>query len=221
MNNFTNHYNIIFEDHDIIVVSKAHGLHVIRDRYNVEKHVLHDMLAEKYGKIFTVHRLDAGTGGLIVFAKTAYCHKNLCMQFDSRTVIKQYIAITKGTLADQTLMLPIAKGSHGKFKINFKSGKQAITMFQTLDSNESHSLVSARILTGRTHQIRVHLRALKAPLYQDWLYNEKIDDKRLSLFSYKLSFKHPITNEQLSFKAPLSDFMNDLMLKLELSMENV
>ncbi len=221
MINFTNHYETIFEDNDIVVVSKAHGLHVIQDRACAETNVLHNLLKDKYGKIFTVHRLDAGTGGLIVFAKTAYSHKQLSIQFDTREVYKEYIAITNGTVINQTLMLPIAKGSHGKFKINFKSGKQAITSFITADTKNNHSLLKCAIYTGRTHQIRVHLRALKAPLYQDWLYNTKIDDKRLTLFSHRLAFTHPVTKDFVDFTAPMSDFMNDIMLKLELSIKNV
>ena len=200
-------FTLIHNDDHIIVVSKAHGLHVIPDRYGKESLVLINILKELYGKVIPVHRLDAGTGGLIIFAKNEKAHKFLCNQFENRLVKKTYLALTKGSVLPQTLMLPIAKGNHGKFKINFKSGKPAVTSFIPLKTDGNVSLVQATLYPGRTHQIRVHLKALKAPLYQDWLYNNPCDDRRLTLFAKKIAFTHPATNKEITLVAPLSDFM--------------
>lgn len=211
----------IYIDEHLIAVSKAHGLHVIPDRYGKETLILINILRDAYGKVIPVHRLDAGTGGLIMFARNEAAHKNLCLQFENRTVKKSYLAIAEGIFQDQTLMLPIAKGNHGKFKINFKSGKEAVTTFQTIERKGNFSLVEANLLTGRTHQIRVHLKALKAPLYQDWLYNKHSEDRRLTLFAKKASFIHPATGKNVTVEAPLSDFMISTAEFLGISVENM
>ena len=193
-------------DNDIIAVSKAHGLHVIPDRYGKESLILINILREIYGEIIPVHRLDAGTGGLIIFARNAKAHKFLCSQFENRLVKKTYLALTKGTIHPQTLMLPIGKGNHGKFKINFKSGKPAITTFIPLTMGDKGSLIEAMPLTGRTHQIRVHLKALKAPLYDDWLYNkpQSTEGNQAELKAYEHLHSHRPNNANSEFQSAKS-----------------
>lgn len=219
MNN--NFFKVIFVDDDIVAVSKEHGVCVIPDRYGNEKVILHKLLQEIYGKLYIIHRLDMGTGGIILFARNEKAHKNLSLQFQNNIVTKKYLAITKGTFFPQSLMLPIAKGNHGKYKINFKSGKKAITSFNVIDNKNNFSLIDAKLYTGRTHQIRVHLKALKSPLYQDFLYNSPCNDKRLSLFAYKTIFFHPVTNKKIVLTAEISLFMQGILETLELSLKNV
>lgn len=214
-------YSLLYEDSSLIAVSKAHGVHVIPDRHGKEELTLISSLRETFGIVFPIHRLDAGTGGVIVFARDARSHKSLCLQFEKRLVKKTYIAITKGVPASQTVMLPIGKGNHGRFKINFTSGKCAATSFMTGETNGINALVAATPFTGRTHQIRVHLKALKTPLYQDWLYNADCPDRRLTLFALKTSFLHPISGAKLEISAPLSDFMKSKSEMLGLSTQNM
>lgn len=215
------HYEELYIDPDILVVSKSHSVCVIPDRYKAEKVVLHHLLQEKYGKLYVVHRLDKGTGGVMVFARNKESHRNLSIQFENNKVTKKYLAIINGNVYPQTLMLPIGASNHGRYKINFKSGKKSVTSFTIVDNNEKYSLLEATLYTGRTHQIRVHLKALKTPLYQDFLYGNQIDDKRLSLFAYKLYFNHPRHNAIMFFQSKLSDFFEDLLQKLELSAKSV
>ncbi len=211
----------IFVDDNIVAVSKEHGVCVIPDRYGNEKVILYNLLQEIYGKLYIVHRLDMGTGGIIIFARNEKSHKNLSLQFQNNIVTKKYLAVTNGSIFPQSIMLPIAKGNHGKYKINFKSGKKAITSFNILDSKNNFSLIDAKLYTGRTHQIRVHLKALKSPLYQDFLYGNHCSDKRLSLFAYKMIFFHPITNEKIVLTTKISLFMEEILETLELSLKNV
>ena len=214
--------NIVYEDDYFVVVDKPHGLHVINDRYNNERVTLKYLLEKKYGKIYIVHRLDAGTGGLIISAKDKKTHKDLNDLFATRQVIKQYLCITEGAVdVPVTLMLPISRRNyHGRYKINFKSGKRAITSFYPIVSNMNVGLVMAIPFTGRTHQIRVHLKALKKPLYIDKLYNKQGTDNELTLFSYFLSFRHPVTNKLMNFKQNPSSFFHGIMIKYHLAKSN-
>lgn len=213
-------YIEIYKDKNILVVQKNHGVHVIPDRNNSVTPLI-DILRGDYGNVFVTHRLDAGTGGLMIFALNKYAHRHISMQFEKSAVIKYYLAVTKNKISDQTLMLPIAKSNHGKYSINFKSGKKAVTSFHTLSSNNKGALILANPKTGRTHQIRVHLKALKAPLYQDFLYNEKIDDKRLTLQCYFMKFLNPENDKAVSFKSNITNFMLNYINLLELSEKNV
>lgn len=200
--------DVLYEDDALLCVNKPHGLHTVADRYNVEKVTLKSLLEEAYGDIFVCHRLDAGTGGAMVFAKDPYTHKAVSKQFEYGNVTKKYYALTKGVPFAQSLSLPIAQGSHGKYKINFKSGKKAVTSFLPVITVPGAAIVQALPHTGRTHQIRVHLKALKTPLYHDWLYNIKSDDRRVTLFAYELTFVDP-SGGNMTVTAPVSDFMKE------------
>ncbi|MDR2884099.1 MAG: RluA family pseudouridine synthase [Deferribacteraceae bacterium] len=197
----------LYEDDDIIVISKPHGLHTVEDRYGVETETVRGIMNERFGRTFIVHRLDAGTGGVLVVAKTPEAHKILCAQFENGTVAKEYYAVVCGRFDSAiSVMLPIASANHGKYKINFKSGKKAITTFLPERSGET-SLVRVIPFTGRTHQIRVHLKALKHPLLNDYVYNKEIStDKRLTLFASSLSFMRP-DGRDVTIEAELSDYM--------------
>lgn len=148
----------------------------------------------------------------MVFARTSDSHRNLCGQFESGSVKKQYLALVRGTFDyPLTTMLPISgKPDHGRYRLNFRSGKPAATSFYPVSYGKSATLVRAELHTGRTHQIRVHLKAFKHPLYQDFLYGEPCEDRRLSLFAAGLKFVHPVTGEPAVFEEPLSEFMVEL-----------
>jgi RluA family pseudouridine synthase len=207
------YFKLVYDDNDIVVVDKEHGVHVIEDRYDKSIICLKSILASIYGRIFVVHRLDSGTGGLMVFAKNEKAHRMLSIQFEKGMVKKEYFAIVEGEFKyPVTCLLPISKVNyHGRYKINFKSGKSAQTSFFPEKILKDRTLVKAIPYTGRSHQIRVHLKALKHPLLQDFLYNRKIDDKRLSLQASSLSFVHPETGLEINFSVDLSDFMKNLL----------
>lgn len=210
-------YRELYIDENYLVIFKEHGVYVINDR-NMEHTPLIDILRRDYGKnIYVCHRLDAGTSGVMVFARNKKAHTYISKLFEENKVNKYYIAVTKNSIYSQSVMLPIAKKNHGRYSINFKSGKKAVTTFYNVSYNNHGTLILAKLFTGRTHQIRVHLKALKAPLYYDFLYNDKIDDKRLSLECIYISFDDIFSNKKLIFKVHISEFMENIIKRLELS----
>lgn len=179
---------IIFENDDLIVLNKPAGLLSIPDREGKETS-LKKMLQEKYERIFTVHRLDRGTSGLIVFAKNEETHKLLSMQFEEKQTEKIYRGFVVGSLPDKkgTIDAPIAEHpvKKGQMMIHRK-GKAALTDYEVEEDFGIYSWVQFRIHTGRTHQIRVHMKHLDHPIACDALYG---DGKPVFISSLKRSFK--------------------------------
>jgi 23S rRNA pseudouridine1911/1915/1917 synthase len=179
---------IIFEDNDLIALNKPSGLLSIPDREGKEPS-LKSLLLEKYDSIFTVHRLDKDTSGLIVFAKNDTTHRHLSMQFEERQTEKIYVGLVIGSPANQqgTIDLPIAENmvTRGTMIIN-RRGKSSVTDYEVLENFGSYSWMQFRIHTGRTHQIRVHMKDIGHPIVCDELYG---DGKPVLLSSLKSKFK--------------------------------
>ncbi len=182
-----NSLEIIFENEDFVVVNKPAGLLSIPDRMQSAVS-LKDMLIEKYGQIFTVHRIDRDTSGIIVFAKHEAAHKFLSKAFEERQVEKDYRGIVLGIPpASGTVDAPISEHPvHKGTMVVHRNGKPAITDYTLVESYKSFSLVEFRIHTGRTHQIRVHSKNIGHPLACDELYG---DGKPVLLSSIKRKFK--------------------------------
>jgi 23S rRNA pseudouridine955/2504/2580 synthase/23S rRNA pseudouridine1911/1915/1917 synthase len=178
---------IIFENDDVIVLNKTSGLYSIPDRKQLEVN-LKDLLIAKYGIIYTVHRLDAPTSGVIIFAKNEATHKDLTQQFENRQTKKLYVGIVLGTLPQDTGTMDAAilehPGKNGLMVINRK-GKEAITNYKVLQNLKRYSVVEFDILTGRTHQIRLHCKNIGNPIVGDELYG---DAKGIYLSSFKKKF---------------------------------
>ena len=203
----------IFENDDFIVLNKPSGMLSIPDRTQSQPS-LKDYLMKKTGGIFTVHRLDRDTSGVIVFAKNETMHKYLSQQFEDRSTQKIYNGLVTGKLAEPTGVIdePIAAhySQKGIMMINAK-GKPSVTEYELLEQFRSYSWMKFHILTGRTHQIRVHMKHLGHPVACDELYG---DAKPILLSSFKKKFnlaksaeeERPILNRlalhaaQLSFK---------------------
>ena len=179
---------IIFEDDDLIALNKPSGLLSIPDREGKEIS-LKSLLQEKYENIFTFHRLDKDTSGLIVFAKNETMHRHLSIQFEERQTEKIYAGLVIGSPASQkgSIDLPIAENmvTRGTMIIN-RRGKQSLTDYEVQESFGSYSWMQFRIHTGRTHQIRVHMKDMGHPIVCDALYG---DGKPLLLSSLKSKFK--------------------------------
>ncbi len=231
-------FDILFEDAHILVLNKPAGLVVHPGAGNYDESLVHGLLhhckdlsgiggVERPG---IVHRLDKGTSGLMVIAKTDTAHHNLTTQFQNRTVKKEYVALCVGEIlkTEQTLkhLMKRAEFNRKKFVVNQKKGKEAITHVTVLQKNKRVSFVSVKIDTGRTHQIRVHLSFIGHPIVGDETYGgtkklgnfseeEKIyirDLGRPLLHSRALSFTHPVTGKPLAFSQEVSkDF--ELALK--------
>lgn len=180
--------HIIAETADFIALNKPSGLLSIPDREGKDIS-LKKLLIEKYGSIFTVHRLDRDTSGLIVFAKTEEAHRHLSQQFEERHTEKIYLGFVAGSLADKTgtIDAPIAEHPAKKGVMTvYRKGKESLTDYEVLEDFKIFSWVQFQIHTGRTHQIRVHAKHIGHPILCDELYG---DGKPILLSSLKHKFK--------------------------------
>ena len=179
---------IIQETENWIALNKPSGLLSIPDREGKDVS-LKKMLIEKYGNIFTVHRLDRGTSGLIVFAKNEETHKHLSQQFEERQTEKIYLGLVLGSLAEKkgSIDAPIAEHPAKKGLMNvYQKGKESLTDYEVLEDFRIFSWIQFQIHTGRTHQIRVHAKHIDHPIVCDELYG---DGKPILLSSLKHKFK--------------------------------
>jgi RluA family pseudouridine synthase len=202
---------VIFSDEHIIVVNKPAGLPTLPDGYDKAAPHLAQALAPDFGKVWIAHRLDRGTSGVMVVARSAEAHRSLNMQFDGREVKKAYHALIAGEppWEEYTVRFPLRTDGDRKHRtvIDHGKGKPAVTHLRVLERCGAHTLIEARPETGRTHQIRAHLAALRLPVLGDPLYGGAaatagafID--RTALHAFSLAFRHPSTKQALSFEAP-------------------
>ena len=224
-----NQPSIIFEDDDIVVLNKPAHYLTIPDRFVAERPNLTSFLKDRLEDVFVVHRLDKETSGVILFAKNAAAHRNLSMQFEARTIDKIYLALVEGTVHKEEgeINQPIANNMRDKGRMIIASrGKPSLTLYQVVERFKNYTLVEANIKTGRTHQVRVHFERIGYPLAVDSLYGRKdafllsevkrkkyrrgkdvLVEKplmsRTTLHAAKVTFKHPTTNESITFKAEL------------------
>jgi len=178
---------ILTEQSDWIALDKPSGILSIPDRLGKERS-LKTWLADRYGDIFTVHRIDRDTSGLILFARTPQAQQVLSAQFENREIEKIYLGIvlgcpsqTTGTIEAPIAEHPVKKGT----MIIHRNGKSAHTEYVLIDRFPGYSLLQFRILTGRTHQIRIHSRELGHPIVCDPIYG---DGKPFLLSSLKKKF---------------------------------
>jgi 23S rRNA pseudouridine1911/1915/1917 synthase len=178
----------IDETESWIAINKPAGLLSIPDRKGKDVS-LKSILQDRYGEIFTVHRLDRETSGMILFAKTASAHKFFSHQFEEREVQKIYMGLVNGSLVEKegTIESPIGEHPSKKGLMTvLRKGKPSITDFKVKEEFGNFSLLEFQIHTGRTHQIRVHMRELGHPIVCDTLYG---DGKSIFISSIKRNFK--------------------------------
>lgn len=231
-------YQVLFEDEHLVIVNKESGILTIPDRYKPDLPNLYHLLLSEYEQVFIVHRLDKGTSGLICFAKTAAAHRLLNIQFEQRLPQKKYLTIVQGVPleADGQIDAALSPKKEGGMRVDKKRGKASMTSYKTLEVFKHYALLEANIHTGRTHQIRVHMKHLGHPLAVDALYSNKsqlflseIKRKkfklkknaeerpilyRIPLHAYQLSFKHPISKQPIAFESPLPKDMRAVLNQL-------
>ena len=216
--------NIVYEDEDLLVINKPVGM-PIHPSMNHYENSLANALAfyfSKQGKDFVfrcVNRLDKDTSGLTVVAKhfvSAGILSEMITNKTNRGFTREYLAIVRGSLQppEGTINAPIARkeGSIMERRIDWEKGEHAVTHYQVLTEKNGHSLVSLTLDTGRTHQIRVHMKYLGFPLIGDYLYHPDMEHiSRQALHSHRVCFSHPITGARLDFSAPLPEDMAQII----------
>lgn len=236
--------NIVFEDDDIIVINKPAGM-VTHPGAGVSSGTLANGLVFYLNKTATnlprrggtsrpgiVHRLDIGTSGLIIAAKTDQAHLALAEQFESRTVFKSYIALVYGTFINkegqklEKIDAPIGRDPKNRVKMAVRNdGRAAITLYKVRENFDLFTLLDVEIKTGRTHQIRVHLAHIKHPIAGDSTYDQgranNISSPKIKAALSKLNrpflhagtlrIQHPTTNEMMEFNAPLPEHLTHFL----------
>lgn len=180
--------DIIFENDSFVAINKPAGLLSIPDREQTQTS-LKDILITKYGSIFTVHRLDKETSGIILFAKNETAHKYYSRLFEERKTEKYYMGLVLGSPAVKkgTIDAPISEHSLQKgLMVVHRNGKPSVTDYEVMEEHRSFSLLQFQLHTGRTHQIRVHCKNIGHPLACDELYG---DGKPILLSSIKRKYK--------------------------------
>ena len=225
--------NIVYEDEDIIVINKQFGLVTHPGAGNssgtmANALLYYDSSLSILDRAGIVHRLDKNTSGLMVIARNERSQKYLVEQLQNHSVEREYSAIVYGhMIAGGTVDQPIGRDPKDRVKqAVLTHGKEAKTHYRAIDRFKSHTHVKAILETGRTHQIRVHLSYVGHSLIGDPVYGGRvrfpkkasvdlkdalINFKRQALHSIKLTLIHPLSGEQMSWKAPLPDDMQKLL----------
>ena len=209
-------FEIVYEDEDLLVVNKPADM-PIHPSFQNHGNTLADALTwhyQQHGEDFVyrcINRLDRDTTGLLIVAKHLLSASILSDMVGKREIHREYLAIVEGIPPENgTISAPIGrkKGSAILREVNFETGEPAVTHFARLETRNGLSLVSLKLETGRTHQIRIHMGYIGCPLIGDYLYYPECSRiSRQALHSHRLSFLHPITGKALSFTAPLPEDM--------------
>jgi 23S rRNA pseudouridine1911/1915/1917 synthase len=230
---------IIFEDDHILVIHKPAGILSVPDRFNIGADHIKVLLEPRHGPIWMVHRLDRNTSGILVLAKSEQAHASLNEAFQSRQVSKKYNAIVHGIPKNIEGLIeePIAEdpAKRGRYKVHQK-GKPAKTGYKIISQWKNFSNLELTLYTGRTHQLRVHLKHLGYPILCDPIYGleeavllSSIKRKRYQLSKNKeelpllkrqalhassLTFIHPMTGNEVSFYCELPKDLQALVNQL-------
>ena len=209
-------FEIVYEDEDLLVVNKPADM-PIHPSFQNHGNTLADALTwhyQQHGEDFVyrcINRLDRDTTGLLIVAKHLLSASILSDMVGKREIHREYLAIVEGIPPENgTISAPIGRKKSSAIlrEVNFETGEPAVTHFARLETRNGLSLVSLKLETGRTHQIRVHMGYIGCPLIGDYLYYPECSRiSRQALHSHRLSFLHPITGKALSFTAPLPEDM--------------
>ena len=224
--------DILFEDEHLLAINKPAGMVVHPAPGHPSKTFVNALLyhcstlPHESGDLRPgiVHRLDKETTGILLAAKTTQAHQRLVSLFSQRAIKKRYVALCMGNPGDRLINAPIARHRirRKEMCVDSERGKEALTRVQVLAHTGNFSLVEVDLMTGRTHQIRVHMKHIGSPILGDPTYgpaalNKKLGLARQLLHAQHLFFKHPLTNKPLELSAPLPKEMNIALKKFELA----
>ena len=212
--------DIVYEDADLMVINKPAGMPIhpsMNNYYNSMANALAYYFEQQNCPFVfrCINRLDRDTSGLTIVAKHYVSAGMLSAMIANKAasgITREYLAIVKGSVQppEGTITAPLGRkdGSIIERTVDFEKGESAVTHYKVLDEKNGYSLVSLILETGRTHQIRIHMKYLGYPLIGDYLYNPDMERiQRQALHAWKLTFRHPITGETLAFTAPLPEDM--------------
>ena len=224
--------DIIYEDNDIIVINKPKGMVVHPGNGNPDNTLVNAVLAHCKGSLSgiggeirpgIVHRIDKDTSGLIIVAKNDKSHINLSEQIKNHEVTKIYTALVKGNISEDeaTIDMPIGRDKKDRKKMSVtRDGKEAVSHIKVVKRYGNYTLIRVKIDTGRTHQIRVHMAKIGHPVVGDEVYSSGKNEfgvKGQMLHSTILKFKHPISGKEIMLEAPLPQYFEDVLSKLDKS----
>ena len=206
---------VVWFDEDLIVLDKPAPLPTMSGRLN-DRPSLEGMVKAAFGDFRPVNRLDSGTSGLMLCARTAYAQALAQKMLHTETFVREYLAVTEGCPQEERGQIDAPIGhdpKHVSKRMIRPDGKAAKTDYCVLERQGNRALLRLRLQTGRTHQIRVHLAWAGAPIVGDYLYG-KDEEKlpgRFALHSAYLSLRHPLSGEYLTFESDMPPELRDLL----------
>ena len=221
--------DILYEDQDVIVVNKARGMvvHPAAGNYTgtlVNALLYHCKNLSGINGVIRpgiVHRLDKDTSGVMIVAKNDVAHTSLSEQIQSKSAKRTYLVVVRGNVKQDSGRIETLIGRDSKDRkkmaVVSKNGREAVTEYEVLERFGRFTILQCRLLTGRTHQIRVHLEYLGYPVVGDPKYSPQKTPFAINgqaLHSYELTFKHPRTGEEMFFTAPIPEDMNKIITRL-------
>lgn len=201
--------DILFEDADLLAVNKPPWLLSVPGRLPENKDSIALRAEQAYGEIFVVHRLDCATSGVMLLAKTKLAQREINKQFHDRKTQKEYVAIGAGKApsvkGEVQVPLIVDWPNRPRQKVDLVDGKFAHTLYEVLDEQNDQVRMKLTPITGRSHQLRMHMLHLGLPIIGDRLYAPEpiaAASERMLLHAYKLTLTHPVTGDEVELTAP-------------------